>query len=306
MKLGFPLEGQGNEVRNVSLEILSSAPVSGLYAGRTYYDTTLKVERTWTGTAWTNKDGTSTPLQNIGAPTGPVSFNSQKITSVATPTQATDGANKGYIDGLVAALNDDWHAPVRVTSTGTNVNVSSPGTTLDSVTLASGDRILLRDQTVGSQNGIWVYNGSATALTRPADWVTGQVKSGDAVIVAEGATYDNQQFILSTNGTITVDTTSVAFVQPTGGGVTRSSLGATGKYATTVGDGTTTAFTINHALGTTDVQVKTYSTDSAGVAVDEFLADVRVIDAANVRVTVSVPIPAASGNAGRVRIVVVG
>lgn len=305
MKLGFPLEGQGNEVRNVSLEILATAPTAGLYAGRTYYDTTLKVERTYTGTAWTNKDGTSTALNNIGAPTGAVSLNGQKVTSLATPTAASDAANKGYIDGLLTALNDDWHAPVRAASTA-NVSIAAPGGTLDSVTLATGDRILLKDQTTASQNGIWVFNGAGTALTRPSDWVTGQVKSGDAVIAAEGATYDNQQFILSTNGTITVDTTAIAFVQPTGGGVTRTSLGATGKYATTVGDAATTVFTINHALGTTDVQVKTYSTDSAGIPTDEFLADVKIIDAANVRVTVSMPVPAAAGNAGRMRVVVVG
>ncbi len=306
MKLGAPLEGQGNELRNVSLEILSSAPTAGLYAGRTYYDATLKVERTWTGTAWSNKDGTSTPLQTIGAPTGPVSFNGQRQVSVATPQQANDGVNKGYVDGLLTAINSDWHTPVRAASIGANVSIASPGGTLDGVTLANLDRLLLHDQTNAAENGIWVWNGATTAMTRPGDWVTGKVKSGDAVIVAEGTTYDNQQFILATNGTITVDTTAVTFQLPTAGGVTRSSLGATGKYATTVGDGTTTVFTITHSLNTRDITVSTWSTDASDNPVDEEIDGVHILDVNSVRITRTSPVPAAAGNAGRLRVVVVG
>lgn len=311
MKLGAPLEGQGNPLNNVSLEVLGSAPTAGLYAGRTYYDTTLKVERTWNGTAWTNKDGTSTPLQQIAAPTGAVSLNGQKITSLGTPTANTDAATKAYIDGLISGLSTGggaMHTPVRL-AIDTPVNVSTvPLDSYQGVTLTSGNRILLTAQgTAGSpeQNGIWVFNGMNTPLSRPSDWTGTVPKSGDAVVVAEG-TYDNQIFILATNGTITVGATAVSFVQPDSGGVTRTSLGATGKYATTVGDGTTTSFTITHSLASTDVTVSTYSTNSAGVSTDELFTDVTVLDANSVRVISSSPVPAASGNAGRLRVVVVG
>jgi hypothetical protein len=126
------------------------------------------------------------------------------------------------------------------------------------------------------------------------------------VIVAEGTVYKSTEWILASAGTITVDTTAETFTQLSGGGVTRTSLGATGKYATTVGDGTTTTFTITHALSTTDVTVQTYSTDSAGVATVQQFGDVTVVDANTVSVSVSLPVPAASGNAGRLRVVVVG
>ncbi len=309
MRLGAPLEGQGNPLNNVSLEVLGTAPTAGLYAGRTYYDTTLRVERTWNGTAWTNKDGTSTPLQLIAAPTGAVSLNGQKVTSLAAPTVDSDAATKAYIDGLIAGISTGsgaMHTPVRVTDAGVNVVVTGPGGTLDGVTLAVGDRILLRSQTAAAENGIWVFNGATAGLTRPADWTGTVPLSGDTVIVAEGATYDNQLFILATNGTITVGTTAVSFVQGGSSGITRTSLGATGKYATTVGDGITTSFTITHGLSSTDVVVKTYMTNATDVATDELLASVTVVDANTVRVVQTSPVPAASGNAGRLRVVVVG
>ncbi len=309
MRLGAPLEGQGNPLNNVSLEVLGTAPTAGLYAGRTYYDTTLRTERTYNGTAWTNKDGTSTPLQQIAAPTGAVSLNGQKITSLATPTANTDAATKAYIDGLIAGIGTGsgaMHTPVRVTDTGGYYDINAPGTTMDGVTLANGDRILLRSQLAGAENGIWVFNGATSALTRPADWTGTVPRSGDTVIVAEGTTYDNQLFILATNGAITVGTTAVAFVQGGSSGITRTSLGATGKYATTVGDGTTTSFTITHGLSSTDVVVKTYTTNATDVPTDELLASVTVVDANTVTVVSSSPVPAASGNAGRLRVVVVG
>lgn len=306
MKLGDPLDGQGNPLNNVSLQILSSAPTSGLYEGRTYYDSTLKCERTWTGTAWTNKDGTATTLNRIAAPTTDVSANGHKFVNLATPTTSSDAATKGYIDGLLAGISSDWHVPVRATSTGANVTVASAPSTLDGVTLANNDRVLLRDQTTASENGVWVFNGAGSALTRPTDWVTGQVKSGDAVIVAEGTTYDNSQWILATNGTITVGTTSLTFIQPAGGGVTRGSIGATGKYATTVGDGTTTTFTITHSLNTRDVTVSCWTTDSSDNPIDQQLCSVTVTGLNTISVVASSPVPAASGNAGRLRVVVVG
>ena len=61
-----------------------------------------------------------------------------------------------------------WKAPVRVVST-TNVTVASPGATIDAVSMSSADRVLLTGQTTGSQNGVYVYNGSASAMTRATD-----------------------------------------------------------------------------------------------------------------------------------------
>jgi len=73
---------------------------------------------------------------------------------VADPTDANDAVSKGYLDGVTQGL--DIKASVRAASTG-NINLSTDvanGSTLDGVTLATGDRILLKDQTTGSENGI--------------------------------------------------------------------------------------------------------------------------------------------------------
>ena len=64
--------------------------------------------------------------------------------------------------------NLKWKAPVRVVSTS-NVTVSSPGATIDTISMSSGDRVLLAGQGTGTQNGVYVYNGSASAMTRATD-----------------------------------------------------------------------------------------------------------------------------------------
>jgi hypothetical protein len=176
-----------------------------------------------------------------------------KIINLGTPSSGTDAATMAWVSGLISGISTDWHTPVRAASVGANVTISAPGASLDAVTLAANDRILLKDQTTASQNGIWVFNSSAAALTRPAGEV---FKSGDTVIVAEGTVNDNSPFVLATNGAITVDTTSQSWVAlPGSAGVTRSSLGATGKYAQTIGDGSSTSIAVTHGLGTSDVVV---------------------------------------------------
>jgi hypothetical protein len=142
--------------------------------------------------------------------------NSQKIVNVADPTSNTDAANKQYVDGVARGL--DWHAHVRAIPTA-NVSISSPGTTVDGVTMASGDRVLLINQSTGSQNGLWVWNGAAVALSRPTDYASAAVltKGSVTVTVTEGSTYADKVYTLSTDGTVTVDTTATTWVVVGGG-----------------------------------------------------------------------------------------
>jgi len=212
---------------------------------------------------------------------------SQKITNLASPSAASDAVNKTYVDALVNGL--DWKASVRAASTA-NVTLASPGTTLDGVTLAANDRILLKNQTTASQNGIYVWTASGSALTRATDAdSSAEVTSNMTVFVEEGTVNADTAWTLTNNGAITLDTTSLTFTQFGGGatsyvagnGLTLTSatfdVGAgTGisvaadsvaidtavvvrKFAANVGDGSSTTITLTHNLNTRDIQVVCYN-----------------------------------------------
>ena len=124
--------------------------------------------------------------------------------------------SKEYVDAVKVGL--DFKDSVRVASTG-SVTISGPGAAIDGVTLSSGDRVLLKDQSTGSQNGIYVFNGSGSAMTRATDADADvEVTSGLFVFVEEGTTNADNGFVLSTNGTITVGSTALTFTQFSGAG----------------------------------------------------------------------------------------
>lgn len=124
-------------------------------------------------------------LDQMAAPTAAVGLNGQKITSLGAPALAADAATKQYVDDArsgLAGVKD----PVRVTAT-TNVNLSAPGANLDGVAMVPGDRFLAVAQTTGTQNGIYVWNGAASAATRAPDAdTTGEIQDGTLVAVSEG------------------------------------------------------------------------------------------------------------------------
>lgn len=130
------------------------------------------------------------------------------------------GANslvsKEYVDAVKVGL--DFKDSVRVASTA-SVTVSGPGTAIDGITLASGDRVLLKNQSTGSENGIYVFNGSGSAMTRATDAdANAEVTSGMFVFVEEGTVNADSGFVLSTDGSITVGSTALTFTQFSGAG----------------------------------------------------------------------------------------
>ena len=82
-----------------------------------------------------------------------------------------------------------------------NQNIASAPSTLDSITLVAGDRILLTAQTNPEQNGVWVFNGSATALTRPADFDTGKSMRSASTDITEG-TYGGKTYEQTAAGVV--------------------------------------------------------------------------------------------------------
>lgn len=181
-------------------------------------------------------------LDQIAVPTSPVSFNGQRVINVGTPTADTDAANKAYVDAARSGL--DVKASVRVATTS-NINLTSPGATIDGVTMVAGDRFLAMGQSTASQNGIYVWNGSAVAATRAPDADTSaEVNAGMFTFVQEGTNADSG-WVLTTNNPITLGTTSLAFAQFSGAGQITAGNGLTKTGNTLDVGGTANRITVN-------------------------------------------------------------
>lgn len=124
---------------------------------------------------------------------------------------ASQKAVKTYVDALVTGVN--WKASVRAATTaaGTLASDFENGDTIDGVVLATGDRILIQDQAAATENGIYVVAASG-APTRSADANTGDELLAAAVFVREGTTNGDRAFVC-TNNSITIGSTSIAFVE---------------------------------------------------------------------------------------------
>jgi hypothetical protein len=99
---------------------------------------------------------------------------------------------------------------------GANTSVAAPGATLDGVAMAAGDRVVLLVQTAPAENGIWIWNGAATPMTRPTDYASGSTTMatfGTIVWITAGTGNTGKRFYITTTGTITIDTTGTTWVE---------------------------------------------------------------------------------------------
>lgn len=306
------IDGVGIPFLGFRLENLSAAPGSPSGAGHAYWDTALGAPRFYSGTVWRNPlargDHTGTQqantisdlatvvqgyrLDQFAAPTANIAMGGFTHTGIPAPTAAGQPAEYAWVIGLIqsAAAGIASKPPVRAVATSNQALSGLP--TVDGVTLATGDRLLLTAQTTASQNGTWVVAAGAWSRGLDADQAN-ELQAGATWLVTEGTTGAGTQWRQATTGAVVVGTTPISIVQfatgggysaangvqllsgtfslkpLAGGGVLADATGVyvdtsvvTRKFNATVGDGAATTITVTHNLGTRDVMVQVYQAGS--------------------------------------------
>ena len=217
-------DASGSGTTSISLTLANSGVTAGTTSGitvdakgRITAITSLVASDIPTLTASKVSDFDSTVqanrLDEMANPTASVDLNSQKITNLATPTAASDAATKGYVDAAQQGL--DVKDSVRAATTA---NITLSGTqTVDGVALSVGDRILVKNNTDASENGIYVVASGSWSRAADAD-ADSEVTAGLFTFVEEGTVNGDAGFSLTTNGSITVGTTALSFSQFSGAG----------------------------------------------------------------------------------------
>jgi len=159
-------------------------------------------------------------LDQMAAPTSAVSANSQKITSLGSPTADTDAATKAYVDSTSEGL--DVKPSVKI---GTTANITLSGTqTIDGVAISADERVLVKDQSTASQNGIYLCK--ASTWTRVDDMASGADAAGSFVFIEQGTTLADTGWVCSSNkGSAVVGTNNLAFTQFSSAGITSAGDG---------------------------------------------------------------------------------
>tara|TARA_R100000654_G_scaffold29197_2_gene53864 strand:+ start:717 stop:2024 length:1308 start_codon:yes stop_codon:yes gene_type:complete len=155
-------------------------------------------------------------LNEMAAPTASVSLNSQTITNLADPVNSSDAATKSFVEATSQGLDVKDSC---VAATTANITISTAlnnGDTLDGVSLSTNDRVLVKDQSTASENGIYIV-GSSPA--RSSDLAAGSDAAGFFTFVEQGTVNADNGFVCTSNkGSAVVGTNNLTIAQFSGAG----------------------------------------------------------------------------------------
>ncbi|MGZ8181455.1 MAG: hypothetical protein ACXWT1_05820 [Methylobacter sp.] len=208
-----------------------------------------------------------------------------RIINLPDGTNPQDPATVAQLNAVIEGIA--WKDSVRVSTQG-NVNLSAPGATIDGITMISGDRVLVRLQTVAAENGIYIWNGDAVAMTRSLDCSTAAELEQAVTTVEEGTgagTSYRQTVVNATLDTTDLDWgvfgSSAGAASETSSGIVELATQAetdagtddlraitplklatspfsTRKCNAVIGDGSATSFAVTHNFNTRDVEVQVF------------------------------------------------
>ena len=166
-----------------------------------------------------------------------VSISGGAVTGLGSPSSSSDAATKNYVDQAVAGLRTRTIAECATTANVNLTNGLEAGDAIDGITLVAGDRVLVKDQSTASENGLYLAVSSGAASRDPEHDSIAEL-SGGMVVVNQGSTNDNKIFLCTTDNTGSVGSTSITYtvVTPSNTGtVTSVGVADSGAGEFTVG-----------------------------------------------------------------------
>ena len=173
------------------------------------------------------------------------------ITGLGDPSSSSEAATKNYVDNLVTGLRTRVIARVASTANVVIASALENGDVIDGVTLATGNRVLLKNQTTTSQNGLYTVVASGTA-SRDTEFDTISELAGQLILVSEGTTNADTMYLCTSDTSATLGTTAISYTQvfpSSGGTVTSVAVADSGSSEFTVtGSPITSSGTISLAV----------------------------------------------------------
>lgn len=166
-------------------------------------------------------------LDQMASPNTSLNLNSNKIVALTNPTADQDAATKAYVDAVAQGLT--IKASVRAATTS-NITLSGEQT-IDSVSVVTGDRVLVKNQTTGSENGIYSADSVGWARTTDAD-IGSELSAGAFTFVSEGTVNGSSGWVQTTPGVINLGTTDLVFTQFSSAGDITAGTGLTKSGST--------------------------------------------------------------------------